>query len=614
MSAQNWQLGRRVLAVLLTIVSSASLAEASHFRYGHLTWRARPDISPSTVEFALTNAFRRCGYSGSGSDGCPIIGDVISEEIGGTQLFPGDGAALGSPLQYRVTAFDPVDDWVIGVALDPSTGADRIIHTYAAPDNGGSPWVASIDSCCRIGGLANNASSYRVGTLVDLSILSGSPVSSLPPIVACPQNAVCNFLVPGADADPDSVLLWRLSTPSEDGGIQQPGPPIVANALSIDPANGSATWDTTGAAAGSLWATQALVEARDPSTGALKTSVAIDYIIRIVVSGDPPIIVPPPNTPPICGTTVPTFVGDMVSFVISASDANSGDLVTLNTAGLPPGAGMDPSLPTSGNPVSSTFSWTPAESDVGSHVINFFATDGGGLQTLCPVTVEVAAEPTCVPTSVAGSSQPNIRVEEDAAGRARTLGAQLAQAERFVRTEKNRREKLDVKKARAAGISADAIDLALQVIALDNLIIAAVQRGQTPDLARTEFSFIEPLFMAMAAGDVCGTRQEPSNCPSRIDSEQFFESDSAAKSHLEGEGYHQTPRYASQAGYGIDYAKVAPNACGSGVFRDQAVLRRSGECWTYFTQGPEPNPEILSYVWPYFRWPSYVWWWHRVFC
>ncbi len=39
---------------------------------------------------------------------------------------------------------------------------------------------------------------------------------------------------------------------------------------------------------------------------------------------------------------------------------------------------------------------------------------------------------------------------------------------------------------------------------------------------------------------------------------------------------------------------------------------RQGDCWTYNTQGPEPNPEVLSYIgsWPYFSWPGYVRWWH----
>jgi len=55
---------------------------------------------------------------------------------------------------------------------------------------------------------------------------------------------------------------------------------------------------------------------------------------------------------------------------------------------------MTPLLPTSGNPVSSTFSWTPTAADAGTYVITFTATDNSGaqagLQTLCPISLAVS--------------------------------------------------------------------------------------------------------------------------------------------------------------------------------------------------------------------------------
>ena len=56
---------------------------------------------------------------------------------------------------------------------------------------------------------------------------------------------------------------------------------------------------------------------------------------------------------------------------------------------------MTPALPTSGNPVSSTFSWTPTAADAGTYVITFTATDNSGeqagLQTLCSITLVVTS-------------------------------------------------------------------------------------------------------------------------------------------------------------------------------------------------------------------------------
>lgn len=74
---------------------------------------------------------------------------------------------------------------------------------------------------------------------------------------------------------------------------------------------------------------------------------------------------------------------------ISASDSDPSDSIMLNTAELPTGATMTPTLPLTGNPVSSTFSWKPTANDVGTTIITFTATDQLGLQALCPVTVEV---------------------------------------------------------------------------------------------------------------------------------------------------------------------------------------------------------------------------------
>ena len=52
---------------------------------------------------------------------------------------------------------------------------------------------------------------------------------------------------------------------------------------------------------------------------------------------------------------------------------------------------MTPLLPTTGNPVSSTFSWTPTATQVGTHVITFTATDNSaqqaGVQSLCSIIV-----------------------------------------------------------------------------------------------------------------------------------------------------------------------------------------------------------------------------------
>jgi uncharacterized repeat protein (TIGR01451 family) len=411
--------GKRLLKIITALAASwavlgatAEGANASHFRYGHYSWKP---LGGTDIEFTLQNAYRRDGYSCidpaaqaatacTAPDSMPGVGDVIVENIGNTMFDPGDGtAAIGSPLgplEYLVTAIDPAQNFLFGLALDPAslpTVDTTITHTYPASGD----FLAFTQSCCRIGELINNAvGNYRVETLVNVGSGNGSPVSALPPIVTCPINAPCSFIVPGSDPDGDT-LQFRLSTDTEAsgvaGGFTQPGPPSAPNAASIDANTGEYTWDTTGAtlaASGdTLYSTQVTIEDQDASTGAVKSKVALDFIIKLVMGpGDPPIFESPPT--PACGSPSPAqsvAPGSAVTFTVTASDPNAGDTVTLNAAGLPAGATMTPMLPTAGNPVTAAFNWTPTTGQTGMHVITFSATDDTGLQTLCSITIEVVA-------------------------------------------------------------------------------------------------------------------------------------------------------------------------------------------------------------------------------
>src|SRR4029077_1281928 len=80
-----------------------------------------------------------------------------------------------------------------------------------------------------------------------------------------------------------------------------------------------------------------------------------------------------------------------VQVSVQASDQDVGDVVTLNAAGVPQGATLNPLLPTTGNPVSSLLSWTPTVQDAGDHVITFSATDQQNQQALCGVTIHVSS-------------------------------------------------------------------------------------------------------------------------------------------------------------------------------------------------------------------------------
>ena len=362
------------LAMLLTILLLGGImpkAHASHFRYGSLSWKARPDIGANTAELSLSDAFRRDGYSGSGADGYPVTGDIIHENIGATNLSFGDGSSTGE-LAYLVIAYDLTANYVYCKAIaDPNNLLQPIIHKYG----GSGPWIANIDSSARIAASINSpGGEYRVQTNINFATTNSSPVSTLPAVVNCPEGQVCTFLVPAASSEGDT-LGWRLAAASEDGNlIQPPG-------LSAD-SKGTVKWNTTGLTTG-LYSCQVVVEAHDPVSGAYKTQIGVDFLINVTPSvgfGVPPVFT---QTAPVDGAQFDIATGKNLAFVISVQNNNPGGLVTLNAVGLPAGATMSPALPITGSSVSSTFSWTPTALQTGPVVVVFTATDAGGRQTNC---------------------------------------------------------------------------------------------------------------------------------------------------------------------------------------------------------------------------------------
>ncbi len=415
---------KRILfsSFFLAVLLAATAAQATHFRYGHIAWTA--GTTTNSVNVTLRNAWRGNGYNSrcinpvsmtfvacTGPSGVAGVGDIIVEHIGRSQFSWGDNSArVSSPfgaLLYLVTSIDPANNWLSGIAVDPTSlpiansgdPIDTVLnHTY----NTTGAFTASLASCCRISRVAfpnehinNPNGGYRIETIIDLSAGNNSPSSVQSPVVLCPINAICSFAIPAADIDGDTIS-FRLSTSAEAGGFRQPGSPRSGspNPAHIDPLTGIYTWDTAGAilatrGRNTLYSTQVMVE--DGTT-----KVPLDFFIQLTTADpNPPVILPPANSPQICHTTQVIFLGDTLTFDIVASDPDAGDTVTLNSAGLPSGAFTTPVLPITGNPVSSTFSWTPDTTQVGNVLVSFNATSSSGGFSQCPVTLQVSAVPNC---------------------------------------------------------------------------------------------------------------------------------------------------------------------------------------------------------------------------
>ncbi len=103
------------------------------------------------------------------------------------------------------------------------------------------------------------------------------------------------------------------------------------------------------------------------------------------------------NTPPTislggatCGSEVlVTFPNELV-LVVTATDADVGDDVTLTISGLPAGAELTPNQPQSGNPASFTVRWKP--SGVARADVTITAVDSSDLTSTCTLTLRAKGE------------------------------------------------------------------------------------------------------------------------------------------------------------------------------------------------------------------------------
>lgn len=390
-------------------------AEASHFRYGHLTWEARPDISPTTVEFEFLMAFRRNGYRGSASDGRVQIGDIMSRFTGGLtipRLFFGDGTSTPA-LDYVVVAYSKEENWALGAARMPGASNTGIIKTYAGPSRGdGGPWTARTRQQCRVSSIVNYSCWFRIESAIDLTSSERSPSSNLPSIVSCTRGEQCQFAVPVIHEDIDQIR-WRLSSRAESELSNQPGPPWSETPLTVDEVTGVVTWKTDQDTRLGLYSTAVTMEVMDES-GVVRTSSAVEFLIRIVdeTVGKPPQFDVPPTPPNLEDISV--VVGQQMSLHIQASDPDVNDAVTLNHVGLPHGAEF---VAASGNPASGTFTWIPTEAQQGEHLVTFTAIDSRGRAALPhPIRIKVV-EPGIRDVSVVAEINDEISVRPDSFAR-----------------------------------------------------------------------------------------------------------------------------------------------------------------------------------------------------
>jgi hypothetical protein len=178
------------LAILdLAVRAGGTAIVDGNFRAASISWQA---VDGNTVEIHLQSEWRRSytGYT-EASTGTfilgpsqAVIGDVV--RISGRvppRLFFGDDKF--TYLDVQVTSYSADQDWF--------RGNTTLRHTYPTPNFETGGWKVSVQGCCRIGAVLNNAGmSWSLHTLVDLQRRAEFPALSSPMVasISAPYNDI----------------------------------------------------------------------------------------------------------------------------------------------------------------------------------------------------------------------------------------------------------------------------------------------------------------------------------------------------------------------------------------------------------------------------------------
>lgn len=180
-----------------------------------------------------------------------------------------------------------------------------------------------------------------------------------------------------------------------------------------------------------------------------------------------------------------------------------------------------------------------------------------------------------------------------------------------------------------AGFSNEIVGLAKEIVSFQNEVLSGginfvnpIEKSTFPILSAYLFRYRDNLKSVSAENtspiNPCGDMDYP--IPDHRPGTSFY-SASAPEQVLLKMGFHKTLGYACGNYVEVDCANdyTSPTwyngpygYCEAPIFRMHAATYPSNTS-QYSMHGPEPNPELSSYIWPYWSWGVYVKWWHDTF-
>ncbi|MGV3724283.1 MAG: hypothetical protein ACO1SX_25595, partial [Actinomycetota bacterium] len=266
---------------------------------------------------------------------------------------------------YTPTALEAGDTFVV-----TATATD----TDSASTLPGAPGIVQCDATASLT-FTIQVAEVPVVTVTGLgdTVVDGGNVIS-----ACTGDAVA-FRVRATDADGgDTVTLSQSGAPGL--AVFTPGLPAVGNPVETDFA-----W-TAGAAGQTVVTLTATDSAGCVTTSTVTINVsAVPTVTLSSVSGQQSGAGTAADPYVVCVGATPPF-----TFTATGADTDGADLVTLSQVGLPTGATFTQPLPAQGNPVSSTFSFSPTASQGGqTFAVTLTATDNSAAACSASTTVNI---------------------------------------------------------------------------------------------------------------------------------------------------------------------------------------------------------------------------------
>jgi photosystem II stability/assembly factor-like uncharacterized protein len=364
---------------------------------GGISWEMQRFIGPGMRDISSFKSSNSLHLAIAGNSGNILKGNQSSVPMNYPPQFisptPSAGSTLtayvGTQINFTVTAEDTdagdnvsltTSGLPSGSLMNPSlpTSGNPVSSEFSWTPTSGDVGIYNLTFTATDNSSATATRSFSVEVVAsNTSPFFVYPTPDEGEVITAYSGSELTFNVSAQDADAgDNVTLTASGLPT--GSLMDPNLPTSGNPVSTE-----FSWTPSTGDVGTFNLT---FTATDNSSATATRSFTVE-VVELNVS--PSFVSPTPE----CGTTLTVDEGSLISFTISAADANSSDVISLSVNGLPSESTMDPSLPASGNPISSVFSWSPTSTDVGIHTIVFIADDNSNDPVVCSLLVEVTPIP-----------------------------------------------------------------------------------------------------------------------------------------------------------------------------------------------------------------------------